>query len=239
MIIYKITNTINGKAYIGQTSRTVKQRFNEHAWCRSSFIGRAIHKYGRENFTIEILEKCETLAQANEREKYYVKFFNCKSPNGYNLTDGGEGTQGYIPSEITLAKRSAAMKGRKFSAEHRAKLKAARNKRSPEVTKKIADKNRGSHRTEEQRARVSAGAKKRAQTPEGRAHLLRANQKSREHGISDETRAKISASSKGRRHTAEAKAKIGAAHRGKKLSEETKLKISMTKKKKRMEKHNA
>ena len=88
--IYLITNRINGKQYVGQTSRTIEQRFNEHASCRRTAIDKAIAKYGRENFTVEELETCDTIEQANEREQYWIAFYGCMAPKGYNLTTGGK-----------------------------------------------------------------------------------------------------------------------------------------------------
>ena len=89
-VIYKITNKFNCKDYIGQTVQTLKERFKQHTKA-DSVIGHAIRKYGRKNFTIEVIEECETREQLNEREIFWIAFFNCKVPNGYNYTDGGQG----------------------------------------------------------------------------------------------------------------------------------------------------
>ena len=88
----------------------------------SSAIGNAIRKYGLENFTIEVIEECETLEQLNEREMFWIAYFNSKAPNGYNLTNGGEGG---IPCDDTRAKLSAARKGVPKSREHCKKIGAA------------------------------------------------------------------------------------------------------------------
>ena len=237
-IIYKITNLINGKIYIGQTIRTLKQRFAEHKSSKTTLIGQAIQKYGRENFKIETVEKCKTLDKLNEREKFWIAQFNSKSPHGYNLTDGGDGAPGFIPSEETKAKRSAKMKGRKLSPEHYARLVEANRHHSPESYKKAAEKNRGRHLSPETRAKLSEAAKKRANTPEGKAHLKAARQKQiAMGGFSADTLAKMAAASREHHHSPESRAKIGAAHRGKKLSEETKLKISEAKRGKKIKGH--
>ena len=66
--IYKITNKINGKIYIGQ-SNDIKRRFLEHTYRDKLPIDIAIKKYGKENFSFEILEECPT-EQLNEKETY-------------------------------------------------------------------------------------------------------------------------------------------------------------------------
>lgn len=90
-IIYKITNSINGKVYVGQTTRTIQERFAEHVKA-DSILGKDIRKFGKKNFAIEIVEECENSEQLNEREIFWIAELNCKYPNGYNTMDGG----GYI-----------------------------------------------------------------------------------------------------------------------------------------------
>ncbi len=85
--IYKITNLINGKIYIGLTTRTVEARWKEHCRHSSQEIDKAIQIFGKENFVIETLEEC-TDENLDDREKYWINFYNCYT-NGYNNTLGG------------------------------------------------------------------------------------------------------------------------------------------------------
>ena len=94
-VIYIITNKVNGKQYVGQTIQPLNVRFNRHCQYYSSSSGeskmvikQAIHKYGRKNFTIEILEECEQQL-LDEREMYYINFYDTFN-NGYNSTLGGK-----------------------------------------------------------------------------------------------------------------------------------------------------
>ena len=91
--IYKITNKINGKVYIGQTIQSLKERFNRHC---SNYkdnhsnmsIKQAILKYGKENFTIELIEEIEQ-DKLDEREIYWISIYNSYN-KGYNCTKGGQ-----------------------------------------------------------------------------------------------------------------------------------------------------
>ena len=89
--IYKITNKINGKSYIGQTSKSsIEERFNEHWRSRNSkrfALQNALIKYGKENFNLELLEETDN---PSEREKFYIEYYNTFK-DGYNETRGGEG----------------------------------------------------------------------------------------------------------------------------------------------------
>lgn len=93
--IYKITNKINEKVYIGKTNYTVEKRFKEHQndYKRTRNEKRplysAMNKYGIENFEIEELEECG-IQEAEEREKYWIEYYNSYK-NGYNATKGGDG----------------------------------------------------------------------------------------------------------------------------------------------------
>lgn len=92
-VIYKITNMINQKCYIGYTTTSFQVRMRKHknddVKC-DIVLGRAISKYGWDNFKCEIIKESENKEELLELEKYYIKFFNSKIPNGYNMTDGGE-----------------------------------------------------------------------------------------------------------------------------------------------------
>ena len=87
MVVYKITNLLNGKIYVGQTTQPIEKRFIQHSYANSP-LGQAMRDCGLENFTIEVIEKCESPAQLNEREKFWIKVLNSKKPNGYNLSSG-------------------------------------------------------------------------------------------------------------------------------------------------------
>ena len=81
--VYKIINLVNEKLYIGQTIRSIEERFNEHKY-ENSLIGNAIRKYGESNFTIELIESCSSKEELNASESYWIAELNSKIPNGYN-----------------------------------------------------------------------------------------------------------------------------------------------------------
>ena len=105
--IYKITNRLNWKIYVGQTHQSIEKRFLQHSKTNSP-LGQAMSQCGLENFTIEIIEECATQEQANERERFWIKVLNCKMPNGYNRSSGGEGGI-HKPRNISLNKEQGAM----------------------------------------------------------------------------------------------------------------------------------
>lgn len=104
--IYKITNIINGKSYIGKTLKTVKERWSEH--CQDYKRDRnekrplysAMKKYGIENFLIQEIESCSEI-EINEREKYWIEFYKTFQ-YGYNATIGGDGKQ-YIDYDLVVS----------------------------------------------------------------------------------------------------------------------------------------
>ena len=96
--IYKITNQINGKCYIGQ-SVNIERRWQEHKRFNSrerlAIIHQAFRKYGLKNFSFEILEECSQ-EQLDDLEIKWIKFFDSQNPNkGYNCTSGGQGIPNY------------------------------------------------------------------------------------------------------------------------------------------------
>ena len=110
MYIYKITNLINNKIYIGQTVRTIKQRFNEHCGNQNSTISNAIRKYGKENFKVEVINEFNTIDELNFFEEYYISLFNSLAPHGYNINTGGLNFQMH---KITKEKLSKCRTGNK------------------------------------------------------------------------------------------------------------------------------
>ena len=97
MIIYKITNLIDQKIYIGLTTCTLKERWQNHKGCVKSdprHLYRSMRKYGIENFKIEIVEETDSLEKLAQLEDYYINLYNSRDPNiGYNLSAGGQTNQ--------------------------------------------------------------------------------------------------------------------------------------------------
>lgn len=94
MYIYKVTNLINQKVYIGQTTRTIQQRWIEHqyaAFCenKQTHFARALRKYGIKNFKVEQIDTAKNQQELNEKERYWIAYYN-SCVKGYNSTDGGE-----------------------------------------------------------------------------------------------------------------------------------------------------
>lgn len=94
MIIYKITNLINNKAYIGQSKRPFSRRYNQKWWEShdlSPILKKSTIKNGHANFRVEILFEQKTFNKCllDELEKHYIKLLNTLNPHGYNLTTGG------------------------------------------------------------------------------------------------------------------------------------------------------
>ena len=113
MWIYKITNIQNNKVYIGQTIRPIKDRFNRHINDALNNIidthfARAIRKYGRENFQIEIIDTAQSQNELNEKERYWIQYYNSVK-EGYNETDaiskcGGNTYQSKTEEEMEVIK---------------------------------------------------------------------------------------------------------------------------------------
>ena len=101
--IYLITNSVNGKVYVGKTEKPVDARLHEHkAHARRGGkfrLSQAIRKHGPEAFSVLTLETVH-FEVASERERYWIAQYDSKKyTNGYNMTDGGEGTPGVLITE--------------------------------------------------------------------------------------------------------------------------------------------
>jgi len=215
MIIYKTTNLINGKFYIGQDGKS-----NPNYLGSGTIFKLALKKYGRENFQKEIVEYCSTQKELNEREKYWIKETKAIEI-GYNLAEGGFGVSNMsdqIKKKISKSKKgkklnlteeqrrqySLRMKNRKMSEETKEKISKAHKGKllSPEHRKKLSETRKGIKLTEEQKRKIS-------EKNRGKKHT-------------EEAKKKISASNTGKKHTEETKKLIGESGRGKKISAEHK-----------------
>lgn len=139
--IYMITNLIDGKKYIGQTTNYNKRskthfsklRDNKH---HNEHLQRAFNKYGEKNFKIEILSLCDE-NQLDELEKEYIKKYNCCDERyGYNLMDGGQKYR-HFTNEVK-EKMSRSGKGRVFSEIHKKRI--SENNKGRKISKEAIDK---------------------------------------------------------------------------------------------------
>lgn len=175
MVIYKIENLINGKLYVGQTSRSIESRFLDHSK-GDMIIGRAIKKYGIQSFKISVIDNATDKQVLNEKEKYWIKQLNSLSPNGYNISIGGTGGNlgelvnakflGKKQSEETIAKIRAKRIGQKHSKETIAKMMGRRHSeetkekmRHPHKKPKEGHRMGKAVRTEEYRKNIGLASK--------------------------------------------------------------------------------
>ena len=158
MLIYKVTNLINNKIYIGKTKKSLEIRKRSHIKRMQSpkgkplFFQRALKKYGLDNFKWEVLlEGCMSDEELCEKERYYIKFYNSNNrKNGYNLTEGGDGVRrkGWKHYEKTKLKIGKANKGLKRTPEQKQIIKLATIKAmkkyvftSKQLEKRVANRN--------------------------------------------------------------------------------------------------
>lgn len=193
MIIYKTTNLLNGKIYIGQ------DLYNNPNYYGSGIrLKNAIKKYGKENFRKDILEYCTSQEQLNSREKHWIACFKSTDRSiGYNISPGGDGGplfKGYKHTEETKAKMREVHTGVGLSEEARKKISLSKKgkKRSEEIRRKMSDYRMGN--------KFHLGKK---HTPEAKLKMSLAkkgkpsNRKS--YKISEETKEKIRKALTGRK----------------------------------------
>ena len=149
-VIYKLTNLINGKVYIGQTTNYEK-RIKEHfKGVHNTYISNAILKYGKDNFQDALIDEAYSKVELNNKEKYWIRGYNSNEKEiGYNLTSGGAH---YTLSDISKKKISESKKGNIFrigkyhSEESKKRISESKKgkKLSEDTRKKISEKTSGS-----------------------------------------------------------------------------------------------
>lgn len=208
MIIYKTINLINNKIYIGQDRNN-----NPNYLGSGKKILRAIKKYGKQNFKKEILEECSATNLLNEREPYWIAFYNSTNKEiGYNILPGGYCNWNTLTYEEILElkqKISNSLKGKKHSEETKEKMSKTHigKSKSKEHCKNISNSKKG-HKynlgkkcSEETKIKISKANKGKKRTEE---QLIVMKTKS----LSEETKQKISNTLKGRSISEETKKKI-------------------------------
>jgi group I intron endonuclease len=246
LTVYLITNTANGKRYVGRTGKTLHARLVAHLRCARNGavqpLYRAIRKYGDARFIIEPLCQVRTLGESFFAERLYTALLSARVPHGYNLSFGGAGRgfgfQHYTETKIKL---SAAMRGKQISPEARAKrigrrawnrgvpIRAEVRAKQSAAMRGIKPWNVGVPASAEQRECLRKANLGRRVTAATRVKMsvARLGEKNPMSGKthSPEARAKISAAALGHKrwlgkhHSQEARAKISAARRRRKTSQ--------------------
>ena len=159
--VYRVTNLINDKSYVGITRRPLSKRLAQHRskalTSKVRLLHRAMVKYGRENFSIEELCICPNRKTVATVERQLIKQLGTRAPKGYNLTTGGDVGTRHSPETkeklrlIALARKSISrktrrkmgesQKGRKHSAVTKAKMSAwHKGKKVSKATRKKISK---------------------------------------------------------------------------------------------------
>lgn len=172
--IYKITNKVNGKMYIGQH---ITDDLDDGYLGSGLVIKNAVKKYGPDSFTKEWLEFAENAEDLNYLERIYVDEEWLARPDTYNLILGGTGGWGYVnahelgKTEEVRRKKSESMKGKTHSHETKMKIsKARKGQKSPM---------KGKHHSEQARRLMSLARKRRKTTDETKERLSKAHRGSK------------------------------------------------------------
>lgn len=203
--VYLARCVVNGRGYVGKTMEDLNSYKLSHL--QAAYNGcprvfhRAIRKYGWDAFVWSELIQDNDEEWLFFMEQKWIKKLGTKLPNGYNMTDGGEGPSGIERSEDYCRKMSEILTGIPKTEEHRKKLSLAASGRivSDETRKKMGESHIG--------------------IPSSKKGIP----------LSEEVKKKLSESMKGKTHSEETKRKIGASKIGKPRSQETKDKISAKK----------
>jgi group I intron endonuclease len=239
--VYSVRNKINDMLYVGKTERTLAERRSDHEYNAAhgaqSYFYNALRKYGFDTFEWMVLEEDDDSEWLIWSERRYIAKLKSKAPNGYNMTDGGDGLTN--PTEETRRRIGDASRGRECSEETRMKLsiasknpenieKVTAGKRTPEAREKFRRSSTGRVHTEESKHKQSASLIGHPVTEETRRKIGKAK-KGQTH--TEESRLKMSLSQRGKKRTEAFKRRVSEVHTGKVNSPETKQKMSESQKK--------
>ena len=166
MIIYKATNIINNKSYIGQTTRSLEKRMEAHIYSSKSgktpFM-KSMRKYGPENYKWTILCRCSSKEMLNTMEYFYITHYKTHiDDGGYNLTWGGEGTVGHKHTDESKEKMCLAKVGKNTNTPESRRINSEKHLgivRSEETRKKMSDAQIGKKHSQETKDKISKAIK--------------------------------------------------------------------------------
>lgn len=184
--IYRHTNLISGKCYIGKSKWGIERRWRSHVDAavkgHQSHFCHALRQYPLESWSHEVLEEVETNSEANLCEAKWISHFKSNDPTqGYNMTRGGDGGMTCTPEQL-----SAKMKGVPKSEKHKQKMREAAQRywaNAPETDtrrQQLAERNQ----TDEARQLAADAQNRRWSDPAAREHMsksLKGKPKSEEH----------------------------------------------------------
>ena len=149
--------------YVGITSRTIRQRWNEHVSnarrrATVSLLDSAIGKHGAEAFTVEVVCEAQSWADVCAAEAALIRQLDTLHPRGYNMSEGGEGPHGVTRSPESVERSAAKHRGRPCHPNTRAASASFHRglKRSPEHRARIAAAKNGQPRSEATKAKLRA-----------------------------------------------------------------------------------
>lgn len=159
-VIYIIKNQINGKVYIGKTSKSIEERWKKHLKNADLKINRrlydSINKYGKDKFIISEIDSTEDINLIDEMESWYIYLFRSKNPEyGYNMTYGGDGgntLSGYSEEDKKIMYSKQLEKRQKTLME---KYGVKSPSQIPGVIEKIRESNKGRVTKEESKKKIS------------------------------------------------------------------------------------
>lgn len=210
--IYLLTHVETGQKYVGQ-SRDITNRIKYHSYGYGKHkISHYIKKHGFKSFSWIVIELC-SVENLNIREAYWIAHFNCISPNGLNLTTGGQ--QAQVVSEETRAKMAAASTGRKQTEHTKKVLKACNTGRAftPEHLENLSRSHIGQKPTAEtiELRRIANTGRKHTEESKLKMRKPRSCARSAEHA------AKVALANTGRKHSEETKEKMRTTKAANKL----------------------
>ena len=213
--IYLIRNEVNNKCYIGQTTRKVKERVDEHIKKKKGnlILARAVRRYGIDNFSFETLQSRIPHRLLGEKEKHYIKKHKTLSPHGYNLTEGGDGVK---QTPEIRRKISKSLKGRRFSNSHKQALSKFMKQRPPikhtaETRRKMSEIHKGAKLSEETKKKMSRNKRGKLNPNYGKPRSAKDKKKISE--TKKNTGKGKDNAMYGRKHTAEAKRKMSESRK--------------------------